>query len=110
MVLHSVWNISPTVAIGDNPLYENSFDEWIGSGGASGSDTSNWIRSRILTLSKGKTKSRINDIMEQVDEAIFKHKSVDYSRPVITVYILIKRYGCATADNLIKRLCITIVQ
>ena len=86
MVLHSVWNVSPTIAIGDNPLYENSFDEWIGSGGASPSMTSNWIRSRIVALSKGKTKSRINDIMEQVDEAILKHKIVDYSRPEITAY------------------------
>ena len=86
MVLHSVWNVSPTVAIGDNPLYESSFDEWTGSGGAPGSETSDWVRYRILALSKGKTRKRINDILEQVAEAIIKHNISDYSRPVISAY------------------------
>ena len=86
MVLHSVWNVSPTVAVGDNPLYESSFDEWAGSGGAPGSDTTEWVRSRILALSKGKIKKRINDILEQVAEAIIKHDINDYSRPVISAY------------------------
>ena len=86
IVLHSVWNVSPTVAIGDNPLYESSFDEWAGSGGAPGSETSDSVRSRILALSKGKTRKRINDILEQVAEAIIKHNISDYSRPVISAY------------------------
>ena len=86
MVLHTVWNVSPTVAIGDNLLYESSFDEWVGSGGAPGSFTSDWVRSRILALSKGQTKKRIDDILEQVGEAIIKHNISDYSRPVISAY------------------------
>ena len=86
MVLHAVWNVSPTVAIGDNPLYETSFDEWAGSGGAPGSPTSDWVRSRILALSKGKTRKRIDDILEQVGEAIVKYNISDYSRPVISAY------------------------
>ena len=73
IVLHSVWNVSPTIAIGDNPLYKTSFDEWIGSGGDD-SSSSSWIRSRILNLSKGKTKSMLKDILGQIDEAIAKHK------------------------------------
>ena len=86
IVLHSVWNVSPTsIAIGDNPLYRTSFDEWTGSGGDD-SSSSSWIRSRILNLVKGKTKSRLNDILEQVDEAIIKHKIVNYTRPVISAY------------------------
>ena len=86
IVLHSVWIVFPTVAIGDNPLYESSFDEWAGSGGAPGSETSDSVRSRILALSKGKTRKRINDILEQVAEAIIKHNISDYSRPVISAY------------------------
>ena len=86
MVLHAVWNVSPTVAIGDNPIYESSFDEWAGSGGASGSSTSDWVRSRILALSKGKTRKRIEDILEQVHEAIIQYNISEYSRPVISAY------------------------
>ena len=74
LVLHSVWNTLPSVAIGDNPLYETSFDEWIGSGGVNGSSTSDWILSGILLKAKGYTKSWINDISEQVNEAIAKQK------------------------------------
>ena len=85
IVLHSVWNVSPTISIGENPLYDTSLDEWIGSGGNDISSSS-WIRSRILNLSRGKTKSRLNDIMEQMDEAITQHEIIDYMRPVISAY------------------------
>ena len=83
VVLHSVWNTLPSVAIGDNPLYETSFDEWIGSGGAKGGDTSDWVLPRILLKSKGDTKSWIDDISEQVNEAITKHKINNYTKPVL---------------------------
>ena len=83
VVLHSVWNTLPSLAIGDNPLYKTSFDEWIGSGGDDSSSVS-WFRPRILNLCKGKTKSWLNDILEQIDESIAKHKIVNYTRPVIS--------------------------
>ena len=86
VVLHSVWNILPSVAIGDNPLYETSFDEWIGSGGVNGSATSDWVLSRILLKAKGGTKSWINAISEQVNEAIVKHKITNYKKPLIGTY------------------------
>ena len=80
MVLHSVWNVSPSVAVGDNPLYETSFDEWIGSDvGAE----SYFIRDRIILKTRGYAKSKIDDLMEQVDEAISKNKIVNYSKPKI---------------------------
>ena len=87
IVLHSVWNTLPSVAIGDNPLYETSFDEWIGSGGVvNRSLTSDWVYSRILLKAKGHTKSWINDISEQVNEAIVKHKITNYKKPLIGTY------------------------
>ena len=64
-VFHAVWNTLPSVAIGENPLYKTSFDEWIGS-----RDSSDWIRSRILLKLKGPTKAWITDIEEQINEAI----------------------------------------
>ena len=81
VVLHTVWNVSPSLAIGDNPLYETSFDEWMGSE-VSNSD---FIRDRIILKAK-QSKSRIMDIIEQVDDAIVKNRIVNFTRPDIAVY------------------------
>ena len=67
-VFHAVWNTLPSVAIGDNPLYETSFDEWIGTGGLDGSSSSDWIKPRIVLKAKGSTKTWITDIEEQIVE------------------------------------------
>ena len=75
--LHTVWNVSPSLAIGDNPLYETSFDEWIGSG--------ELYRDRIILKARGQTKSRMIDIIKQVDEAIDEHKILNFTRPEIGV-------------------------
>ena len=86
MVFHTVWNVSPTVAIGDNPLYQTSFDEWIGSGGAIGTPDRDFVRSRILLKSKNHTKVWLEDMIEQIDEAVANYKIVDYLRPKIDAY------------------------
>ena len=86
MIFHTVWNVSPTVVLGDGLLYETSFDEWVGSGGVNGSSTSDWIQSRILLKAKGHIKSWINDISEQVNEAIAKHNITNYETPLIGSY------------------------
>ena len=76
VVLHTVWNVSPSLAIGDNPLYETSFDEWIGAGDLDKYRKSP-VKSRILQYAKGSTKSWLNDIVDQIDETISKHKITD---------------------------------
>ena len=81
VVLHTVWNTSPSLAITDNLLYETSFDEWIGSGGTT--EATQWIQPRILQKAEGYIKSWINDISEQVNEAIDKHKILNYEKPLI---------------------------
>ena len=86
VVLHTVWNVSPSLAIGDNPLYETSFDEWIGSGGANGSSNSGFDQDRIILKAKGEAKSRIMDIIKQVDAAIVEHRIVNFTRPEIDAY------------------------
>ena len=83
-VFHAVWNTLPSVAIGDNPLYETSFDEWIGSGGTT--EFTKWMLSRIFLKAEGCIKSWINDISEQVNEAIAKHKITNYEKPLIGTY------------------------
>ena len=77
MIFHTVWNISPTVVLGDGLLYETSFDEWIGSG--------ELYRDRIILKARGQTKSRMIDIIKQVDEAIDEHKILNFTRPEIGV-------------------------
>ena len=86
VVLHTVWNVSPSLAIGDNPLYETSLDEWMGSGVSNNSSDSGFDRDRIILKAKGESKSRIMDINEQIEEAIVKHKIVNFTRPDIEVY------------------------
>ena len=81
VVLHSVWNTLPSVAKGDNLLYKTSFDEWIGSVG-----TTEWIQERIVQKADEYTKSWLNDISKQVDEAITKHKILNYEKPLIEPY------------------------
>ena len=76
VALHTVWNVSPSLAIGDNPLYETSFDEWIGSGELDKYRKSP-VKSRILQYAKGSTKAWLNDIVDQIDETISKHKITD---------------------------------
>ena len=83
VVLHTVWNVSPSLAIGDNPLYETSFDEWMGSGGSNNSSNSGFDPERIILKAKGESKSRIMDIIEQVDEAIVKNRILNFTRPDI---------------------------
>ena len=86
VVLHTVWNLYPSLSVGDNPLYETSFDEWIGSGGVDGSSTSYYVKKRILQNSKGGTRSWLNDIVDQIDETVTKHKIANYKGPVIDNY------------------------
>ena len=75
-VFHTVWDFYPSVSVGDNPLYETSFDEWIGSGELDKYRKSP-VKSRILQYAKGSTKSWLNDIVDQIDETISKHKITD---------------------------------
>ena len=86
VVLHTVWNFYPSVSVGDNPLYETSFDEWIGSGGVDGSSTSNLVKKRILQHAKGGTKLWLNDIVDQIDKTVSRHKIADYKGPIIDNY------------------------
>ena len=85
-VFHIVWDFYPSVSVGDNPLYETSFDEWIGSGGVDGSSTSNLVKKRILQHAKGGTKLWLNDIVDQIDKTVYRHKIADYKGPIIDNY------------------------
>ena len=86
VVLHTVWNFYPSVSVGDNPLYETSFDEWIGSGGVDGSSTSNLVKKRILQHAKGGTKLWLIDIVDQIEKNVSRHKIADYKGPLIDNY------------------------
>ena len=67
MMYHSVWNVSPTVAFGDNPLYESSFNEWAGFD-FNKDDDLKFLFDRILLKTNGETKSQILRILEQIEQ------------------------------------------
>ena len=75
-------SVNPKVLTTLTLLYETSFDEWVGSG----YPERDFIRSRILLKAKGHTKVWLDDMIEQIDEAIANYKIVDYSRPIIDAY------------------------
>ena len=66
MVYHSVWNVSPTVAIGDNPLYTNSFNEWAGFDYKKEKDYK-FLFDRMLLKTNGETKSQMLEILNQIE-------------------------------------------
>ena len=82
MVLHTVWNVSPTIAIGDNPLYESGLVELVSSSG----NCSPYLGDRAKVLAKGDAKKRISDVLEQVEEAIIEQKIVNYTKPSVWSY------------------------
>ena len=66
MVYHSVWNVSPTVAIGDNPLYTSSFNEWAGFDYKKENDYK-FLFDRMLLKTNGETKSQMLNILNQIE-------------------------------------------
>ena len=82
-VYHTVWDFYPSVSVGDNPLYETSFDEWIGSNELKESHS---VKTRILQHAKGRIKSWLNDIVDQIDGTVSRHKIADYKGPMIYHY------------------------
>ena len=81
MVLHSVWNTASTVAVGDNPSYESSFDELFGSGN---SKVSTMLKKKIETeIFTGDIRKRTEDVKEQVNESIRKNNILTYVKPAL---------------------------
>ena len=82
MILHTVWNVSPTIAIGDNPLYESGLVELVSSSG----NASPFLGDRAKVLAKDDAKKRISDVLEQVQEAIIAQKIMNYTKPEVWRY------------------------
>ena len=78
VILHSVWNTTPSVAIGDNPLFESSFVESMGSGGYS--EQSEEIRNIIGINTSGDVRKRLEDVKDQINEAIVQNNILTYTK------------------------------
>ena len=76
LVYHSVWNISPTISVGNNPLYQSSFVEHLGSGGA-GFD----LKKEIRTLKN----SAVSDVSNQINDAIRSQNILNFSTPQFNI-------------------------
>ena len=80
LVFHSVWNISPTISVGNNPLYQSSFSEHLGSGGY-GSDINKNLKKRIKSLHI----ATLSDISKQINDAIRSQNILEFSTPKFTI-------------------------
>ena len=76
LVFHSVWNLSPTLSVGNNILYESSFIEQIGSGRYNG-DENVEISEKI----SAKGLPYVSDTIKQVNDAILQDNILSY-RPI----------------------------
>lgn len=76
LILHSVWNMSPTISFGNNPLFKTSFVEHLGFGGLGKSRT---IRQKIKIIND----SEVDKVSEQINAAIRSHHILNYSPPKI---------------------------
>ena len=83
LTLHSVWNLSPTVAVGDNPLYETSFVEFIGSDGYKGKEPISWISDRVKMFAKGETLTEILEVENQIVATIDHCNITNYKKPLL---------------------------
>ena len=79
LVYHSVWNISPTISVGNNPLYQSSFVEHLGSGG-SGFDINGSLKKKI----RKRNIIDVSDVSEQINHAITSKNILHFSMPKIT--------------------------
>ena len=81
LVIHSVWNLSPTISFGNNPLYKSSFVEHLSCGGSGSDEISQSIRQKIKNLMD--TESELAEVAEQINAAIRSHQILKYSPPKI---------------------------
>ena len=81
VILHSVWNTTPSVAIGDNPLFESSFVELMGSGGYS--ESSEEIRNVVESKTTGDVRKRLQDVKNQIHEAIIQNNILTYTKSLL---------------------------
>ena len=78
LVYHSVWNISPTISVSHNPLYQSSFVEHLGSGGF-GYDINRTLKQIIRSLNT----TGILDVSKQINDAIRSQNILKFSTPKI---------------------------
>ena len=79
LILHSVWNLSSTISLGNNPLYKSSFVEHLGSGGSGMDDISQNIRKKIKSINN----SEMSGVVDQINAAIRSHQILKYFPPKI---------------------------
>ena len=79
IVYHSVWDLSPTLSVGNNPLFESSFVEQFGSGrdhelgGLS-------ITEKLIGLGL----EHLENVRIQIDNEIMKNNILTYKPPKLT--------------------------
>ena len=78
LIFHSVWNMSPTIAVGDNPLYDSSFIEHLGSGTFG---TNIRVKDMISRLTSDVFGESVSNVKQQMNAAIKLHNVLRYKNP-----------------------------
>ena len=89
LVYHSVWDLSPTLSVGNNPLFESSYVEQFGSGRSH--------RAEGILITEKLDDSGFNyleDVRKQINEEIMKNNILSYKPPRVK-----KSYGGLCLDE-----------
>ena len=70
LIFHSVWNLSPTISVGNNPLHDSSFGEQLGSG-----------KYHIVKNVRSLGLQYLTDIDKQISESITDQHILNYRPP-----------------------------
>ena len=78
LVYHSVWDLSPTLSVGNNPLFESSYIEQFGSGRSHRSDGV-----PITEKLDNSGLDYLEDVRKQINEQIMKNNILSYKPPKV---------------------------
>ena len=81
IVFHSVWNLSPTISVGNNLLYKSSFVEHLGSGRGNGEDQYLDVIEAIKRLKE----QHLFDVIQQINEKISNDYILNHKAPMISI-------------------------
>ena len=92
LAYHSVWDLSPTLSVGNNPLFESSYVEQFGSG------RDHELEGSFITEKlKGYGLDHLENVQRQMNQEIMQNNILTYKPPKLST-----AYGdnyCLTAQS-----------
>ena len=80
LAYHSVWDLSPTLSVGNNPLFESSYVEQFGSG------RDHELEGSFITEKlKGYGLDHIENVQRQMNQEIMHNNILTYKPPKLSL-------------------------